>query len=397
MQKLVRSCVSCRRRLALPQRPVEAPLPALRLPGPEGPVAFEVTAVDCAGPYRVKRGRSYESYFMLLTTCCHTRAVRLEVLADLSADSFMMALTRLTARGVNPSTVLSDNGTNFHAANKLLKELNTTLAAAELDKKKPHIKWVFNPPYASHYGGVFERLIGAAKSALYHALPSHFSLTLEQLYTAFAEVEGLLNARPLAYVSAEGGDITPLTPNHFLAGSASIPIVAAPWPTMKGHLLRRWEELQRAMHNFRSRFQREVLLHLREATRSRGGGRDLKVGDVVSFHLPTAHYKWPLALVNRIFPGKDGHVRALELWRPEGGENTLRKDAPPITAPSASVQNPQPMGEPSVDESRSAAAGAEGERGRKEGPIRTGGLLYRRDVGAVALLLPVEETALTHI
>ncbi len=56
MQKLVRSCVPCRRRLALPQRPVEAPLPALRLPGPEGPVAFEVTAVDCAGPYRVKRG-----------------------------------------------------------------------------------------------------------------------------------------------------------------------------------------------------------------------------------------------------------------------------------------------------------------------------------------------------
>ncbi len=407
MQKLVRQCVHCRRRLARPQRPVEAPLPALRLPGPDGPIAFAVTAVDCAGPYRVKRGRSFESYFMLLSTCCHTRAVRLEVLTDLSADSFLMALTRLAARGVNPSTVLSDNGTNFHAVNKLLKALNTTLAAAELERRKPKIKWLFNPPYASHYGGVFERLVGAAKSALYHALPSHFSLSLEQLYTAFAEVEGIMNTRPLAYVSTEEGDLTPLTPNHFLAGSASVPIVAAPWPVLEGHLLKRWEALQRAMESFRSRFLKEVVLHMREATNRRGGGRDLRVGDVVTFHLPTAHHKWPLALVNRTFPGKDGHVRTLELWRPEERENKLRRGggtAQPIAGSSVNAPSSQPISAPSVDGggelvgggTLGAAAGGGGDGGR-EGPIRTGGLLYRRDAGAVALLLPVEETALMHI
>ncbi len=65
MYKVVRDCVQCRCRPARSQRPPQAPLPQLRLPPPEGPVAFGTTAFDCAGPYRVKRGRSYEQHYML--------------------------------------------------------------------------------------------------------------------------------------------------------------------------------------------------------------------------------------------------------------------------------------------------------------------------------------------
>ncbi len=266
MYKLVRDCVHCRRRLARPQRPPQAPLPQLRLPAEDGPVAFATTAFDCAGPYRVKRARSYEQHYMLLATCCHTRAVRLEALSDLSVDAFLMAFTRLSARGVNPTTVLTDNGTNFVAANRLLTELGGAMQRGNIEARKPAIRWLFNPPLASHYGGVFERLIGAAKAALYHALPSHFSLSLEQLQTAFAEVEGLLNTRPLAYVGTDGSEISVLTPNHFLAGSASIPIISAPWPRLAGGLVKRWEATQRALEVFRQRFAVEVLLHMREAT-----------------------------------------------------------------------------------------------------------------------------------
>ena len=266
MYKLVRDCVHCRRRLARPQRPPQAPLPQLRLPAEDGPVAFATTAFDCAGPYRVKRARSYEQHYMLLATCCHTRAVRLEALSDLSVDAFLMAFTRLSARGVNPTTVLTDNGTNFVAANRLLTELGGAMQRGNIEARKPAIRWLFNPPLASHYGGVFERLIGAAKAALYHALPSHFSLSLEQLQTAFAEVEGLLNTRPLAYVGTDGSEISVLTPNHFLAGSASIPIISAPWPRLAGGLVKRWEATQRALEVFRQRFAVEVLLHMREGT-----------------------------------------------------------------------------------------------------------------------------------
>ena len=407
MYKLVRDCIHCRRRLARPQRPPQAPLPHLRLPPPEGPVAFHTAAFDCAGPYRVKRGRSYEQHYLLLATCCHTRAVRLESLTDLSVDSFLMSFTRLSAKGVNPSNVLTDNGSNFVAGNRLLSELNSKLRQGSLEQKRPEIRWYFNPPYASHFGGVFERLIGAAKAALYHALPSHFSLSLEQLQTAFAEVEGLLNTRPLAYIGVEGLENTALTPNHFLVGSASVPQISSPWPPFKGGLARRWEAVHKALHTFRQRFLAELVPHMREATKVRGAGRDLRVGDVVVFLLPSAAKKWPLALIHQTFPGKDGRVRVVDLWKPDppGSATAPPQDERPISARSASSSSArekvgEPITSPSVKKgapaAASAAGAAEAER-EKPLPPRSHGTYFRRDVGAVALLLPVEHTNLAHI
>ncbi len=401
MYKLVSTCVSCRRRLGRPQRPPTGPLPELRLPGGEGPVAFAVTALDCAGPYRVKRGRSYESYYMLLVTCCHTRAVRLEVLSDLSVDAFLLAFTRVSSRGVNPHTVLSDNGGNFEGANKLLFQLWSCLGEGKVEEKRPTIRWKFNPPYASHYGGVFERLIGAAKAALYHALPSHYSLRLEELYTAFAEVEGLLNMRPLAYVSTDGKDPTPLTPNHFLTGAASIPVIAAPWPNEGPPLPKRWAALQEAMALFRKRFGEEILPHLQLATKKRGCGRDIQKGDIVTFLLPSSYHKWPLARVVAVHPGRDGRVRTIELWAPNllnyppavGRSGRRRKRtpaAPPLQPMGAASVSPLPSARPIGAPSDTLG----GKHAGEEDPPH--GRRFLRDVGAVALLLPVKQTYLSQ-
>ncbi len=215
--RVLKEYIPCRRRLARPRRPPEGQLPPFRLPDPgAAAVAFNIAAMDCAGPFRVKRGCSYESHYLLLITCCQTRAVRLEGLTDLSVDAFLMALTRASCRGVNPHTILSDDGSNFDGGNRLLRALWKALPQEELQRRKPEVEWRFNPPYASHYGGVFERLVGAAKASLYQVLPSHLSLSWEQLLTALAVVEGILNARPLAYTSSDAQDCAPLTPNHFL-------------------------------------------------------------------------------------------------------------------------------------------------------------------------------------
>ncbi len=398
MYKNVSTCVPCRCRLARPQRPPQGPLPTLRVPDAAGPVAFHSAAFDCAGPYRVKRGRTYETYYMLLATCCHTRAVRLEVLSDLSLDAFMMAFSRLQYRGVQPKMILTDNGTNFDGASRIFAHLLGKLKEDQVEKKTPKIRWQFNPPYASHFGGVFERLIGAAKSALYHALPSHFSLSLEQLYTAFAEVEGLLNARPLAYVSGEMGEITPLTPNHFLAGSASVPLLEGPWDGERS-LPKRWAAVQEALSSFRRRFAEEILPHLQQATKTRGCTRDLKEGDVVTFLLPSASNKWPLAIVHKVFPGTDGRVRVIELWKPNlcaPLRPSLRprkeKRSQPIRSGSDSGRKEEPITSGSVTKAGRTPPGEE----KKEEGEWSAGSFFRRDVGAVALLLPVEATEQHH-
>jgi hypothetical protein len=312
--KILTDCVPCRKRKPPKVVRPEGALPAFRLPPTTGtPIAFTVTAIDCAGPYRVKRGRSYESHYMLLLTCCQTRAVKLEVLSDLTVDAFIMALTRAASRGTNPQTILSDNGSNFDGANRLLRHLWANMPQAELQTRRPDIKWLFNPPYASHYGGVFERMIRAAKEALYHALPEHMTLSLEQLATAFAQVQGILNARPLSYTTTDG-DLTPITPNHFLYGSASLPLFEDLAVLAGSSTTKRWRALQTAMEQFLQRFHREIRPQLqlfRDATRA--AAHEVKVGDVVTFFLPSSARKWPIAIVDGVFPGKDGMVRTLRL------------------------------------------------------------------------------------
>ncbi len=343
---LLTQCIRCKRQRALPRRPPEGQLPHFRLPPLDNKadsVAFNVIAVDCAGPFRVKRGRSYEAHYMLLITCCQIRAVRIEHLTDLSVDAFLLALTRSTARGVRPHTVLSDNGGNFDGANRLLRQLWLALPQEELERRQPQIKWKFNPPYASHYGGVFERLIKAAKEALYHVLPSTTNLNLEELVTAFAVVEGVLNSRPLAYTSIDGLDLSPITPNHFLYGTASEPFLMF---DANASIAKRWSTLQEMIRIFLRRFHQEVRPHLQLTHTHRGGGRDLKEGDVVVFFMPSANKMWPLARITRTFPGPDGRVRTVELLLPQiksGNDYSRHPDK-----------------------------------------------LFRRDVGSVALLLPLE-------
>ncbi len=312
----ISTCVPCRRRLVRPLSQPVGDLPALRFPqekGKERP--FAVTAVDCAGPFKVKRGRSYEQHYLLLFTCCHIRAVRLEALSDLTTDAFLLALTRAGSHGVDPHTILSDNGGNFDGANRLLRALWAALPQEELQRRRPLIRWRFNPPYASHYGGVFERLIGAAKFALYHALPSHSALSLEQLQTAFAVVEGILNSRPLAYVSAHEADIQPLTPNHFLGGGGSRCWLSFAETTAGSTLAKRWTAILRFTTTLWDRFYKEItpFMLLSTAKRTANSRADLAVGDVVMFLLPSGEKRWPLGRVSKVFPGPDGRVRTVEI------------------------------------------------------------------------------------
>ncbi len=324
----LQGCVPCKRRAPRPTRPPQGLLPSFRVPQPgDERVAFVTTAMDCAGPYRIKRGRTIELHYLLLATCCKTRAVYLEWLSEMSTDSFLAAWTRLTTRGVAPSLVVTDNGSNFLGARHLQSHLWETLRREGelLRSKHPQIDWKLNPPYASHYGGVFERLIGATKRALYHVLPDTRAVTLEQFITALSIVEGILNSRPLTYLGGELEDI-PLTPSHFLYG-------ASPTSTfrIKGDaqgrvsLARRWLQVQELGDMFWERLQKEIPPFLQASTQSiRGDFRDVRVNDVVVFLHPERRSRWPLARVLTVHPGGDGRVRTVDLRLADG--RVLRRD-----------------------------------------------------------------------
>ena len=90
-----------------------------------------------------------------------TRAVHIEVVRSLDTDSCLVAINRFIARRGKPTTIISDNGTNFVGSARELKEYinswNQDQITSELAQK--HIVWKFNPPGAPHFGGVWERLV----------------------------------------------------------------------------------------------------------------------------------------------------------------------------------------------------------------------------------------------
>ena len=78
------------------------------------------------------------------------------------------------------------------------------------------IKCHFNPPVASHQGGVWERIIRSVRKTLLALTGQQRQLIDEEFFTFAAEVERILNNRPLASVSSDPTDLEALTTNSLL-------------------------------------------------------------------------------------------------------------------------------------------------------------------------------------
>ena len=57
---------------------------------------FSYIGIDCFEPFMVKDGRKEAKRWGLLATCMATRAVHIELLADITSDTLLNALTTLT-------------------------------------------------------------------------------------------------------------------------------------------------------------------------------------------------------------------------------------------------------------------------------------------------------------
>ena len=165
VRKVIYSCAYCRNRRAQPKAPIMADLPSSRF---DTSRPFACVGIDYFGPLTIKKFRKTEKRYVLHVTCLATRALHLEVATSLDMDDFLMALRRFIARRGRPRVILSDNGTNLVAGDKelraRLKEWNQSQIVDELTQRQ--IEWRFNPPTASHMGGVWERLVASVKRSL---------------------------------------------------------------------------------------------------------------------------------------------------------------------------------------------------------------------------------------
>ncbi|XP_071095446.1 uncharacterized protein [Haliotis cracherodii] len=308
------ACSWCKKQKAKPAQQLMGNLPKVRVVCSMR--AFVQAGVDFAGPFLTVqgRGKSRQKRYLCLFTCLATRAVHLEIAFGLDTNSFLNALFRMAHRRGMPKEIISDNGTNFVGAVKELKELVTSLDSDITKSKLANrgIVWRFNPPNAPHFGGIFESMVKSAKRAIYAVLSSS-DVTDEELMTAFTGAEALLNSRPLTYQSAHTQDDVPLTPNHFLHGQLGGDF-APEIDSTSFSPQKRWRRIQELIRHIWRRWMREWLPTLNVRKKWVTSSRDFQVDDVVIVvSQDNPRGTWPMGRILKTYPGKDGHVRVVDV------------------------------------------------------------------------------------
>ena len=215
---------------------------------------FINSGVDYCGPVYLKsynkRSKVLNKAYICIFVCFATKAVHIELVGDMTTDSYIGALKCFIARRGKCENIYSDNGSNFIGAKNELTELYR-LFHENQHKQKIHdmcvndnIEFHFIPPRAPHFGGLWE---AAVKSLKYHLrrIVGNAHLTFEQMKTVLCQIEAVLNSRPLRPASSDPIDLTVLTPGHFLVGRPLTAIVETNLSEITFNRLSQWQIVQK--------------------------------------------------------------------------------------------------------------------------------------------------------
>jgi len=198
------------------------------------------------------------------------------------------------------------------------------------------IQWTFNLARAPWWGGVFERMIRMTTRCLKKII-GRASLTLDEFTSLLTKVEGVINSRPISYVSSDDID-EPLTPAHLLCGRRLLSLPDSicytdpeeDYSLTREHLTRRLMHLNKLLSDFWKRWQTEYLAELRDSHRYVGKTsqeNSVCVGGVVLVHDTKPRGFWKLARVTQLVSGQDGRVRGaiLKVASPGKKPHTLKR------------------------------------------------------------------------
>ena len=313
VRSVLSSCFDCKRRQGPVGEQKMANLPRPRVTPDQPP--FTCVGIDYFGPFLVRQKRSMVKRYGAIFTCLALRAVHLEVCHSLDTDSFIHALRRFIARRGQVKEIRSDNGSNFVGGERELRVMIDSWNQAKIHDAllQKSIKWVFNPPGASHHGGVWERLIRSTRKVL-GALVKEQSLDDESLQTLLCECESIINGRPLTTVSDDPKVLEPLSPNHLLLLRSETPLPPGLFLKSDTYSRRRWRQIQYLADVFWGRWKREYLPLLQSRQKWFRPKKNFAVGDtviVVDENLP--RNAWAIGRITEVFPDKYGFVRRVKV------------------------------------------------------------------------------------
>ena len=342
VKKIISRCPDCQRASKPPMTQKMAPLPESRVVDSH---AWATAGVDMMGPFLVKKNGSRANHktYVALFTCFTTRSIHIEMVEKMDAESFIQALERFTARCPGLKHLVSDNGTNFLGSRSILskeaQELERTYAPKShvvpkkemktlFDVVRPRIirrgiDWSFIPPYASHYGGVWERMVGIVKKHL-AKVSSGAVLNDRILETALVQIEGVVNDRPLTAESvdpADWSDMRPIRPRHILSPSFMEDLT---WNFVGDRaknadvIRHQLEEARERVRAFWASWKQDYLQMLANRQKWRKTTVEMKVGELVLIvDNNKKRSAWDLARVVEV-DEKDSHGRKFLVRKADG-------------------------------------------------------------------------------
>ncbi|XP_033120774.1 uncharacterized protein LOC117119905 [Anneissia japonica] len=312
IKNAVSKCVVCRRYNAKASQQKMASLPTERVMS-DKPV-FDNSGLDMFGPFEIKQGRSMVKRYGLLFTCLATRAIHLEIVQTANTDSCLNAIRRFICRRGIISSLRTDNGTNFIGAEKELRVAVNAWNDSEIPEwlKQMGIRWEFNPPAASHFGGVWERLIRTVRKVINGVLQEQcLKLDDEGIRTLFCEVESIINSRPISTISSDPNDLQPLTPSMLLTLKEKASMPPGIFDRNDAYSRRRWRQVQYLANLFWARWRKEYLPMLQKRQKWCDPKRNLTCGDIVLVmdeSLP--RNSWLLGRIVEVNVDSSGFVRS---------------------------------------------------------------------------------------
>ena len=332
VRKIIRQCLICLHWEGGPfKTPKFAKIPDYVLSDNFPPFAY--TGIDYLGPLLVKDEKRGTKNWICLFTCLNVRAIHLEVIDDMTTDSFLLCLRRFVSRRGTPSLIISDNAPNFKLGNSVINRIwKHVVRDVDIQSYVANegIQWKFITDMAPWKGGFYERLVGLTKRSLRKAL-GRSKASNQELVTIISECEAIINSRPLTYVDADINSGHSLTPGHFLSlnqktGYPNIEIRDSNTIDLGTKLIKMWKTGQDQLSNFWNIWLTEYLQVLRERKTYQlkpikgEVRRKPNVGETVIIkeeYQPRG--KWKLATVQRLIESDvDKKHRAAQLLLPSG-------------------------------------------------------------------------------
>ncbi|XP_055543756.1 uncharacterized protein LOC129729270 [Wyeomyia smithii] len=323
-RRIIYQCVPCFRSKPKVQDELMADLPEERV-NPASP--FHKVGLDYCGPfYMLYPGRKNRPIkcFVAVFVCLVTKAVHLEVVADLTTQAFLAALRRFVARRSKPILIMCDNAKTFLGARRELDELAKLFCAQQFQEavikeaSNDSIEFKFIPARSPNFGGLWEAAVKSFKTHFKKTIGTR-NLTYDEFVTVLVQIEACLNSRPLTPLSSDPNDLAVLTPGHFLVQRPLISIAEPNLEEIPENRLSLWQRSQSFVQTIWKKWSTQYFSDLHNRTKWTRRRDNLRIGTMVLLkeeNLPPL--RWMLGRVTQVHTGSDGCVRVATVKTKDG-------------------------------------------------------------------------------